>query len=100
MLNRLDITEEELERDKNILKRKIFTNLCNNKGRVENACRSYYYFNCIINENIAKIIDKIKLKDIKDTMKKVINNKNNMIMVVRGTKTSCLIFSFDVYSFL
>ena len=78
------INQEEFDRAKNILKRKIINSLLNNSGRVEEIGKEIFYFDKIIGYNILEIIDKITLNDLNKEIKKMINKKNDSILFIKG----------------
>ena len=78
------ITQEELTRAKNILTRKILFNLNNNAMRLEDATRSFFYFNRIIGDAYTSMINSVTLHSISSAMTSLLRNKHNSMLFVSG----------------
>ena len=78
------ITQEELTRAKNILTRKILFNLNNNAMRLEDATRSFFYFNRIIGNAYTSMINSVTLHSISSAMTSLLRNKHNSMLFVSG----------------
>lgn len=81
-----DLSHLELQRAKNILIRKILFNLGNNASRVEDAAKSYYYFNRVIGENYVDMIEKVTIDDIYKSINHLISHKDKAILFIQGNK--------------
>ena len=78
------ITQNELTRAKNILTRKILFNLNNNSMRLEDASRSFFYFNRIIGNAYISMINSVSLHSISSAMTTLLHNKHNAMLFVSG----------------
>lgn len=78
------ITQNELTRAKNILTRKILFNLNNNSMRLEDASRSFFYFNRIIGNAYTSMINSVSLHSISSAMTTLLHNKHNAMLFVSG----------------
>lgn len=81
-----DLSQSELQRAKNILIRKILFNLGNNSSRVEDAAKSYYYFNRVIGENYVDMIEKVTIDDIYKSINHMISHKDKAMLFIQGNK--------------
>ena len=79
-----NISLEEFERGKGILKRKIVNSLLNNNGRVEEIAKEIFYFDKVIGYKILDLIDKITINDIKKEINNMINKKKESILYIKG----------------
>ena len=78
------ITQNELTRAKNILTRKILFNLNNNAMRLEDASRSFFYFNRVIGNAYTSMINSVSLHSISSAMTTLLHNKHNAMLFVSG----------------
>ena len=81
-------SQSELNRAKNILSRKILSNLGNNIGRVEDAAKSYYYFNEVMGEKYIYLINKVSVNEIYESINYLIKNKNKSMLFIKGNKSN------------
>lgn len=81
-----NLSKSELDRAKNILTRKILSNLGNNIGRVEDAAKSYYYFNEVMGEKYVDLINNVSVNDIYESIKHLIKNKDKSMLFIKGSK--------------
>ena len=79
-----NISLEEFERGKAILKRKIINSLLNNNGRVEEIAKEIFYFDNVIGYKIFDMIDKITINELKKEIKNMINKKKESILYIKG----------------
>ena len=79
-----NISLEEFERGKAILKRKIINSLLNNNGRVEAIAKEIFYFDNVIGYKILDMIDKITINELKKEIKNMINKKKESIFYIKG----------------
>ena len=84
MKNLNNISLEEFERGKAILKRKIINSLLNNNGRVEEIAKEIFYFDNVIGYKIFDMIDKITINELKKEIKNMINKKKESILYIKG----------------
>lgn len=83
-LNRLreDVSSEECERAKNILKRKILSNLCNTTTRVEDTTKSYFYYNKILkSSDYLKMINSVKSRNVIEAMQKIGTTEKTLMIL-------------------
>ena len=78
------ITQDELTRAKNILTRKVLFNLNNNAMRLEDASRSFFYFNRVIGDAYTSMINSVSLQSISTAMNDILRNKHNAMLFVSG----------------
>ena len=83
-----NLSQSELNRAKNILSRKILSNLGNNIGRVEDAAKSYYYFNEVMGEKYIDLINKVSVNEIYESINYLIKNKNKSMLFIKGNKSN------------
>ncbi len=79
-----NISLEEFERGKAILKRKIINSLLNNNGRVEEIAKEIFYFDNVIGYKILDMINKITINELKKEIKNMINKKKESILYIKG----------------
>ena len=80
----VNTTQNELTRAKNILTRKILFNLNNNAMRLEDASRSFFYFNRVIGNAYTSMINSVSLHSISSAMTTLLHNKHNAMLFVSG----------------
>ena len=82
------ITQNELTRAKNILTRKILFNLNNNAMRLEDASRSFFYFNRVIGNAYTSRINSVSLHSISSAMTTLLHNKHNAMLFLFASPRS------------